>query len=85
MKKKLLLLSVVAASTAVMVGCGNRSNYAYKDDGFNFAGIIKYEPASYSATGPNTFKLRTDELVNRQNFSGDRTTLLWGLVTLTDY
>ena len=51
----------------------------------NMLGIVKHEVASYSATGSNTITVSSDELTERKNFSGNKTTLLWGLITLKDY
>ena len=51
----------------------------------NVLGIVKHEPESYLHTGPNTFALQTDDLYTRKEFSGDRTSLFWGLITIEDY
>jgi hypothetical protein len=51
----------------------------------NMLGVVKYQKADYSATGPNTFAVHTNELSSRRNFSGDKLTLLWGLITIKDY
>ena len=51
----------------------------------NLLGVAKVERENYGPTGPTTFAVHTDELYKRKNFSGDRVTLLWGLVTLKDY
>jgi hypothetical protein len=40
---------------------------------------------SYAPTTPNSFTIKSDELYTRKNFSGDKTTLLWGLITIEDY
>jgi hypothetical protein len=51
----------------------------------NFLGIIKVEPGSYANNEKAIVPLRTKELYGRRADSGDRITLLWGAVTLTDY
>ncbi|MGB1126798.1 MAG: hypothetical protein ACPG3X_00330 [Opitutales bacterium] len=48
-------------------------------------GAAKIQKENYTPTGPATFAVSTDELYERQNFSGNKLTLLWGLVTLKDY
>jgi hypothetical protein len=52
---------------------------------FNFLGIVKVESGSYASNNKATVKLSTDELYTRRTTSGDRVTLLWGAITLTDY
>ena len=48
-------------------------------------GIIAAEQGSYEAVSPLTLNLSSDELLSQKSYSGDKLTLLWGLVTLTDY
>jgi len=51
----------------------------------NFLGLVVIEPASYSSNNSATIRLHTDELYARRTTSGDRITLLWGAITITDY
>ena len=51
----------------------------------NLLGIIKYEQASYQHVGPNTVQIASDEVVKQKEYSGDKLSLLWGLITLKDY
>ena len=51
----------------------------------NLLGIIQYEEASYQHTSTTTIALATDEVLAQKNYSGDKVTLLWGLITLKDY
>lgn len=87
MKKKfsktLTLLSLPALAVAFS-GCDVGKTQMGKRE-TNVLGIVKYEGESYSPTGPNTFAVSTDELYSRNNYSGDRTSFLWGLVTVKDY
>lgn len=48
-------------------------------------GIAKVEKDNYEPTSVATFEVSTDELYTRKNFSGNKVTLLWGLITLKDY
>ena len=51
----------------------------------NLLGIINYEEASYMHTPPTTVALATDEVFAQKDYSGDKVTLLWGLITIKDY
>ena len=82
MKKILTLTTLILF--LFLTGCVTNGTQA-DSNSFNMLGIIKYEAASYSATGPNTMAVSSDELTKRKNFSGNKTTLLWGLITLKDY
>ena len=80
--KYFAIVSFIATSF-VFTACSNRSTMIPKET--NILGVIKHEPQSYAHTGPNTFALHTSELYGRENISGDKTTLLWGLITIKDY
>ena len=83
--KKLALLSL-AASALVFTGCYHDGGKAQLEkEETNVFGLYKNVQESYEPAGPTTFVINTDELYTRKNFSGDRTTLLWGLVTIEDY
>lgn len=80
------VLSLVSLSIAALVftGCdGGTAQMAPKEA--NVLGIAKVEKENYQATGPATIAIHTDELYTRKNYSGDKATLLWGLITLKDY
>ncbi len=84
MRVKTLSLFILAASALVLSGCdGGRSQMGPKEA--NLLGVVKHEKAVYTPTGADTFAISTDELYTRRNFSGDKTTLLWGFITLKDY
>ncbi len=51
----------------------------------NFLGVVKVEPGSYGAINNSTVRLKMDDFYSRRTNSGDRVTLLWGAITLTDY
>ena len=81
-----LLLTLASAALCLtgLTGCDTgRAQMGPREA--NFLGIAKVERESYTPTGPNTFAVHTDEILNRKNFSGDKVTLFWGLVTLKDY
>ena len=84
MYRKLLSIAFLVVCALTFTACNPNLNTMAPAEA-NVLGIIKYESASYDHTGPNTFALSTDELFPRKNFSGTKTTFLWGLVTLKDY
>lgn len=57
----------------------------YFTQDFNFAGAIKHENKAFSPPETGTIRLESSEITNRKDFSGAKTTLLWGLITFTDY
>ena len=69
----------------VFTGCQGINSSSIGPKETNLLGIVKVQSDSYSPTSPATFSLSTDELSNRKNYSGGKTTLLWGLITLKDY
>ncbi len=84
MRCKILALLSLAASALVFTGCdGGKASMAPEET--NVLGLYKNVQESYSHTSPTSFIIKSDELYTRKNFSGDKTTLLWGLVTIEDY
>lgn len=51
----------------------------------NALGIVKTQPGSYAKLSPTSINVHTDELGAADDYSGNKTTLLWGLVTVADY
>lgn len=81
--KSLTLLSLIAAAL-VFTGCdGGKAQMTTGET--NVLGLYKNVQESYAPTSPNSFTINSDELYTRKNFSGDKTTLLWGLITFEDY
>ena len=86
--KQTALLTLIAA--AALVGCNsyntpNHGKNVAMEPAHNFLGIVKVEPGSYSAINNSTVRLKTDDFYSRRANTGDRVTLLWGAITLTDY
>lgn len=84
MRSKILTLVSLSALLLAFTGC-DKGRTVMGPQETNVLGIVKHEPASYQPVGPATFAIKTDELYTRQNFSGNRTSLLWGLITIQDY
>jgi hypothetical protein len=84
MRIKILALLSLSSAALVFTGCdGGSAQMGSKEA--NVLGIAKVEKEVYSPTSPATFEVSTDELYTRENYSGDKVTLLWGLITLKDY
>jgi hypothetical protein len=84
MRCKILTLLALAAAVLVFTGCdGGKAQMARGET--NVLGFYQNAQESYAPTSGNSFTINTDELYTRKNFSGDKTTLLWGLLTIEDY
>jgi len=86
--KQLALASLLAATA--LVGCHtydtpNHGKSVSLEASHNFMGIIKTEPGSYAPNNKATISLSINELFTHRTTSGDRITLLWGAITITDY
>jgi len=55
------------------------------NNGFNVLGIVEYSPASYQKLYDDNGNVRTKELIDTENVSGDNYSFLWGTVVLADY
>jgi len=78
----LACLSLIFAS-----GCSRRQSMnPYKQEEFNLLGIYRSKPASFRPTSKVTLPITTKEvMLQRENFSGQERSFLWGLITVTDY
>jgi len=84
MRIKLVSLLALSIAAFCLSGCDQgRAQMGQREA--NLLGIAKYQEDDFGPTGRDTFAIHTDELYSRKNFSGDRVSLLWGLVTLKDY
>jgi len=84
MRIKIISLFFVSALVLLMTGC-DKGQAQMGPRETNLLGIAKVERESYTHTGLSTFAVETDELYDRNNFSGDKYTFLWGLITIRDY
>ena len=85
MLSKIVVILSLSLLSLAFTGCQSISSSSNGPKETNLLGIVKVQPDSYTPSSPATFTLSTDELSNRKNYSGDKTTLLWGLITLKDY
>jgi hypothetical protein len=78
-----LLTALFLASTFLSSCSLNPKRYFSKQ--VNLGGVLTHEPSSYTPIETGTFRVTSDELVNRRHHKGGKTTFLWGLFTYTDY
>jgi hypothetical protein len=84
MRIKLVTLLALLIAAFCITGC-DKGQAQMGPRETNVLGIAKIEKENYTYTGSNTFAVSTHELYDRNNYSGDKVTLLWGLVTIKDY
>jgi hypothetical protein len=82
--KNRYLTPVLALIVLTFSGCGMRPDAEGKKQA-NLLGIVKYEQASFQHTSPTSITLASEEMLPRGEYSGDKVTFLWGLITLKDY
>ena len=82
---KLILTASLAASAGLLLsGCAS-DNLTPRQMTTNIAGIYTVTQRDYVPARPATFNVTSEELMPRTDFSGDKHTFLWGLITFTDY
>ena len=84
--KKVTAFGLLVAFIFMSSGCKfipNPKRYFSKD--FNAAGALTHSRNSFEPVETGTIRLKSSEIWNRRDFSGDKTTALWGLITYTDY
>ena len=86
--KQLVLATLIAS--AALVGCTtydtpNHGRNVSTEPAHNFLGVVKVESGSFAPNDRPTIGVNMREFTGRRITSGDRVTLLWGAVTLTDY
>ena len=57
----------------------------YVSSDINIAGAVTHTPNSFAPVDAGTIRLQSEEVWYRRDFSGHKTTFLWGLFTFTDY
>ncbi|MDA0342978.1 MAG: hypothetical protein O2908_02775 [Verrucomicrobia bacterium] len=76
---------LVLLSAATLLGSCSLNPKRYFTKQINLGGVLTHEPSSYTPVETGTFRVSSDELVNRRHHKGGKTSLLWGLFTYTDY
>lgn len=85
-----LLLAAICLAALAFTGCSNvpegvHPAYARANQGYNVAGLVSYQPQSYKKLVDDNGNIRTKELYERKNVSGDNLSLLWGTIVVADY
>ena len=75
---------VCALAALVLTGCSLNPD-ADGSKRVGLLGIFEYEQASYQKVSPTTLAVASDEVAPQKEYSGDKLTLLWGLITINDY
>ena len=84
--KQIVIVLTLTLSAIAFSGCSmfpQAKKYLSKN--VNAAGVFTHTPNSFAPIEAGTLRLQSDELWHRKNFSGNKTTFLWGLFTFTDY
>jgi len=84
--KQYVVVITLTISGLGFTGCGmfpQAKKYLSKN--VNVAGAFTHTPDSFAPIETGTLRLQSDELWYRRDFSGNKTTFLWGLFTFTDY
>lgn len=84
MKQKLLLTTAVA-SLLFGSGCATRTTASGGRETTLLGGALTVSTASFQPPTPATLDVDTSKLASKGNPTGNKTTLLWGLITLHDY
>ena len=82
------ILILVGLACACLFGSGCKvfpSTQKYLSKNINVAGAVTHSPNSFAPIETGTIRLQSEELWYRRDFSGNKTTFLWGLFTFTDY
>ncbi len=89
MRSRLFLTLVLIAGLALS-GCTTptakqKAGLIKPREGFNLLGIVSYEEAGFKRKNPSSFGVSSEELLMRENMSGDNLSVLWGTLQFNDY
>jgi hypothetical protein len=82
MKRSILCFTAVVMACALM-GCATQKTKTGRNTNV-LGGLARVNTGSYQAASPTTVGVEVGDLVGRNNPSGTKVSLLWGLITLTD-
>lgn len=84
MKRSLVLAAAGAFFASAFTGCSTVStNGSVKTN--ILGGLATYEQNSYAPVKPVSLTVRSADVSPSRNVSGTQTSLLWGLITYSDY
>jgi len=84
MKLRNFVFLALATASFALTGCNTADETTAHQKSTVF-GIYTYEPASYAATDPASMTVRTEDASGMELPSGDKTSFLWGLISIQDY
>jgi hypothetical protein len=86
-KSKLTLLIIpLLVFSFIFSGCSViRHPKKYFNSDFNLGGAITHKNGDFTPVETGSIRLESSEIMNRQHFSGSKTTFFWGLFSFTDY
>lgn len=85
MKQKLSLAAVVSSVLFLASGCATHTTASGGRETTVLGGAVTVSTNSFQPPTPATLEVDTTKIVGNGNPSGNKTTLLWGLITLHDY
>lgn len=85
MKTKLPLAATLVAVSWFAAGCATKTTAGGGRETNVLAGVVNVSTGSFEPTNPATINADTSKIVGKGNPSGNKVTLLWGLITLLDY
>jgi hypothetical protein len=78
-------LAAALALLAFASGCATRNTSSGGRETTVLGGAVTVSTASFQPTTPTTIDADTSKIVGRNGPSGNKVSLLWGLLTLHDY
>ncbi len=85
MNSKLPLVAAVCAALLTASGCATRTTASGGRETTVLGGAVTVSTNSFQPPTPATLDVDTSKVISTGNPSGNKTTILWGLITLHDY
>jgi hypothetical protein len=85
MKQKLLFASAAWTALLFASGCATRTTASGGRETTVLGGAVTVSTNSFQPPTPATLDVDTSKLISKGNPTGNKTTILWGLITLHDY
>ena len=82
---KTTILSLVLGASFLVSGCFTAKTAGETNHTIAFGGLYESREAHYQPPSPVSFRVRKSEFIPGTDQTGNQASLLWGLVTFTDY
>jgi outer membrane lipoprotein SlyB len=82
---KIKALAAAFVLVAFSSGCATRTTTGGGKETNILGGAVTVSTGSFQPTPPATIDADTSKIIGKNGPSGNKTTLLWGLITLHDY